>query len=101
MPFAVGATVVATPLALVTAVVVLDPPNVALAPLAGAVNVTVTPATGLPPLSTVACSPAPNAVVTFALCGVPAVAATVGGSAVFVSAKLPVVAPPLTLATTV
>ena len=48
----------------------------ALAPDAGAENVTVTPATGLLPASrTVACNTAPNAAPTAAVCGVPAVAA--------------------------
>src|SRR5258708_5665047 len=64
----------AKPCALVTAV--LTPPaNVALAPLVGAVKVTVTPLTGpLKESFTVACSCVANAVLTVALCGVPAVA---------------------------
>ena len=66
---------VATPEAFVVAV--LTPPaNAPLAPLPGAVKVTVTPPTRLPKESlTVACSCTANAVFTVALCGVPAVAA--------------------------
>ena len=69
---------VATPLALVVAVVVAVPfAKVPLAPLPGAVNVTVTPLTGLFfPSFTVACSGAPNAVLMVALWGVPLVAVT-------------------------
>jgi hypothetical protein len=74
------------PLLLVTAVAVADPLNRALAPLPGAVNVTMTPLTGLFPASrTVACSAVPKLVLTAVLCGVPAVALTVAaGPAVFV-----------------
>jgi len=55
--FAVNAGAVAIPLAFVTAVAVADPTNVPLAPLPGAVNVTVTPLNGLLLASfTVACS---------------------------------------------
>jgi hypothetical protein len=43
---AAGITVAAIPEALVLSVTVFDPLNVALAPLAGAVNVTDTPAIG-------------------------------------------------------
>jgi hypothetical protein len=92
---------VATPDALV--VVVLRPPaKVPVAPLTGAANVTVTPLTGLLKLSlTVTCSCVPNAVLTVALCGVPAVAVTVDAApARFVSAKLAGVATPDTLAVT-
>jgi hypothetical protein len=54
--FAVRITDVATPLAFVTAVFT-PPAKVALAPLPGAVKVTVTPATGFELLSfTVACN---------------------------------------------
>src|SRR5258708_40223584 len=61
---------VATPLPSVVAVAVGEPPKRALAPLAGAVNVTVTPAAGLFPASrTVTCSAVPNAVLTTVLCG--------------------------------
>ena len=100
---AVSAGAVATPLLSVTAVAVADPLNRALAPLPGAVNVTVTPPTGLFPASrTVACSAVPNAVVIAVLCGVPAVALTVaGGAAVFVRLKLAGVATPGAAAVTV
>lgn len=76
---AVNAGAEATPLALVVAVAVrppfVPPIKTPLAPLEGAVNVTVTPLTRFPPLSfTVACNVA-NAFVIDTLCGVPAVAA--------------------------
>ena len=93
---------VATPLALVVAVVVAVPfANVPLAPLPGAVNVTVTPLTGLFPESvTVACSGAANAVLIAALCGVPPVAVTLAAApARLVSVKFAEVAP-VALATT-
>ena len=47
MLFAAGTGDMAIPDALVVAVAELVPPNVALAPLAGAVKVTITPDTGL------------------------------------------------------
>src|SRR6266851_1278031 len=73
--FAVSTGAVATPLARVTAVTVSDEPNNPLAPLPGAVNVTVTPLTGLLFVSfTMACRAAENAVFTVAVCGVPALA---------------------------
>jgi hypothetical protein len=75
---AVSAGAVATPLALVVAVAVAEPLNVAPAPDAGAVNVTVTPLTGSEFEVTVACRAVPNTVPTVALWGVPAVAAMVG-----------------------
>jgi hypothetical protein len=60
--------------------VVAPPANVPLGPLAGAVNVTVTPLTGLLKESfTVACSCIANAALTFALCGEPAVAEMLDG----------------------
>src|SRR5258708_624093 len=61
-------------------IAVLTPPaNVPLAPLAGAVKVTVTPLIGLPVASfTVACSCVANAVLMVALWGVPAVAVMLG-----------------------
>src|SRR6202043_1308098 len=99
---AVNTTEVATPLALVTAVFV-PPANVPLAPVcAGAVNVTVTPETGLLPASfTVACSAVLKAVLIVAVCGVPAVAVTlVAGPALLVRAKLAAVATPDTDAAT-
>src|SRR5580700_132068 len=88
--FAVGTGDVATPLLLVVAVALLDPPNVALAPLPGALNVTVAPLTRLPlPSFAVAWSNVPNAVFTAALCGVPPVAVILAGAPiVLVNAKL-------------
>jgi len=81
----VNAVEAATPLALVVSVSVVVPfANVPLAPEAGAVNVTVAPLVGDPPVVTVATSGAANAVLTVALCGVPLVAAIVstgGGGA--------------------
>jgi hypothetical protein len=69
---------VATPWAFVIAVFT-PPANVPLAPLAGAVKVTVTPFKGLFEASfTVACSCVANAVLVFALCGVPPVAVMLG-----------------------
>ncbi len=79
MPLAVKAADVATPLAFVVAVFT-PPANVPLAPLAGGVNVTTTPLTGLLEGSlTVTCSCNVNAVLTVALWGVPAVAVIVDG----------------------
>jgi hypothetical protein len=69
---------VAIPLVLVTTLAVVDPPNVPLAPLDGAVNVTVAPLTGLPPLVTVACKAVVKTVLITVLCGVPAVATMAG-----------------------
>ena len=84
---AVSAGAVATPLAFVTAVAEAEEPNAALAPLDGAVNVTVTPLIGLPPVSfTVACSAVANAVLMVALCGVPAVAVMLAGAVAMKSA---------------
>src|SRR5947207_3268804 len=79
---------------------VAPPATLPLAPLPGAVNVTVTPATGLPPASfTVATSGAANAVLIVALCGVPLVAVMLAAApAVFVSEKSAGVATPATLA---
>jgi hypothetical protein len=99
---AVSAGAVATPLELVTAVAVAEDPKVALAPVDGAVNVTVTPVTGLPPESfTVAWSAVAKAVLAIVLCGVPAVAVMLAGTAVLVRLKLAAVATPATLAVTV
>src|ERR1019366_5270915 len=76
---AVNVAEVATPLPLVVAVFT-PPAKLPLAPVAGAVKVTVTPATGLPPLSfTVATSGAANAVLMAALCGVPLLAVIEAG----------------------
>jgi hypothetical protein len=93
---------VATPDAFVVAVFT-PPANVPLAPLPGAVNVTVTPLTGLLKESlTVACSWVVNAVLTVALCGVPAVAAMLAAvPAKLVSEKFAEVATPETEAVTV
>ena len=92
----------AWPLLFVTAVAVAEPLNAALGPLDGAVNVTVTPLTALPPASfTVACSTAPNAVLTAVFCGVPAVAVMLlGAPALLVKLKLAFVPTPTTLAVT-
>ncbi len=94
---------VATPLVLVDAVAVAEPPKVPLAPLAGAVKVTVAPLTGLPPASfTVACKAVAKAVLMAALCGVPALAAMLAAApALFVRLKLAEVATPATDAVTV
>ncbi len=102
MPLAVKTAAVATPCAFVVAVFT-PPAKVPLVPLAGAVKVTVTPFTGLFPASlTVACSWAANVVLTFALCGVPAVAVMLaGGPARLVREKLAGVATPVTVAATV
>jgi hypothetical protein len=68
---------VATPLALVVAVVTFLPvsANVPLAPVDGAVNVTTVPLTADPLAVTVAASGVPNAPSTAWLCGVPLVEA--------------------------
>jgi hypothetical protein len=101
--FAVRVGAVATPLLFVVAVAVADPLNAALAPLLGAVNVTVTPLTRFPPLSfTVACSAVANAAVIIALWGVPALVETLaGGPGLLVKLKLADVPTPETLAVTV
>jgi hypothetical protein len=98
---AVNAGAVAIPLALVDTLAVVDPPNVPLAPVDGAVNVTVAPLTGLPLRVTVACKAVVKAVLTVALCDVPAVAAIMGTAvAVFVRLKPARVPAPLVLAVT-
>ena len=102
MLLAVKIAEVATPLAFVTAVFT-PPANVPLAPVcAGAVNVTVTPESGLLLASfTVACSAVANAVPIVALCGVPPVAVIVAAApALLVRAKLAEVATPETEAAT-
>ena len=100
MAVSVGA--VAMPLKFVDAVAVAEPLKLALAPEPGAVNVTVTPFTGLPlAFVTVAWRAVANAVFTVALCGVPAVAVMFAGVApMFVKLKLAGVATPLTAAVT-
>src|SRR5262249_19589499 len=99
--FAVKTGAVATPDALVVAVFT-PPAKVPVAPLFGAVKVTVTPLTGLLNESiTVACSWMAKAVLTVALCGVPAVAVIVGvAPARFVSEKFAAVPTPETVAET-
>lgn len=72
-----NAGAVATPLPFVVAIAGLPPANVPLAPLPGGVNVTVTPATGVPDSATVACKFVGKTVLTVVLCGVPAVAVSV------------------------
>ena len=88
---------VATPEALVMAVTVAI-----LAPLAGPVNVTVTPLTGLPPASfTVATNGAAKTVLIWALWPPPPVAVMVaGGPALLVSEKVAGVPTPVTVAFT-
>jgi hypothetical protein len=78
-------------------------PNVPLAPLLGAVNVTFTVLTRLPLASfTVAWSAVAKAVPVVALCGVPPVAAMLaGGPGLLVKLKLAGAATPVTLAATV
>jgi hypothetical protein len=97
---ATNAGAVAMPLAFVGAAALLEPENVPVAPLAGAVNVTTTPLTGFPDASfTVACKGVANAVFTLVLCGLPAVAAIDDAPPpVFVSAKAAAAATPGTLA---
>ena len=104
MPSAVNVGA-ATPLASVATAAVFSPPfplNVPLAPLVGAVNVTVTPGTGFPPLSfTVACNGEAKAVVMVAFWGVPPVAVIVAGApTVFVSENVAGVAIPVTVPVT-
>jgi len=82
---AVNVFEVALPVASVVSVSVAAPPaKVPLAPDAGAVNVTVAPLVGVPPVVTVATSGAANAMLTTALCPDPLVAAiaTTGGGVV-------------------
>jgi hypothetical protein len=100
----VNAVEVATPFVPVCPVTVFVPfPKVPVAPVVGAVNVTVTPLTGFEPLSrTVAPSAAAKAVLIAALCGVPLVAAIDAGTpTVFVRLKSAGPEPPETVAITV
>ena len=104
MPVAVPAVkigAVATPEAFVVAVFA-PPANVPLGWLAGDVKVTVAPLTALPKESlAVACSWVANAVLTVALCGVPAVAVMVAAApAKFVSEKFAGAETPETVAVT-
>jgi hypothetical protein len=75
--------------------VLLAPGNVPLGPVAGAVNVTVTPATAFPSESvTMACRESRNGLVTGALCGDPAaVPIRAATPTVFVRAKSAVAIP--------
>lgn len=88
---------------MVMAVAVFDPPKDALAPVAGAVKVTVTPLSRLFPASlTVTWSAEANGVLTVALCGVPAVAIMLaGGPGRLVMLKLAGVPTPAAVAVTV
>jgi len=104
--FAVKVGAEATPLALVVAVAVsppfVPPVKVPLAPVEGAVNVTVVPLTRFPSTSfTVAVRLAPKALLIVALCGVPEVAAMVAGApALLVREKEAFVDTPVTEAVT-
>src|SRR5436853_564062 len=100
--FVVNFADVATPLPLVVAVFT-PPAKLPLAPVLGALNVTVTLATGLPPASfTVATSGAANAEIGRAPCRDTVVAVVLAAApAVFVSEKSAGVATPATLAVTV
>ena len=99
---AVKTAAVAIPDELVVAVVT-PPANVPPAPLPGAAKVTITPFTGLLPASfTVTWNCVVNAVLTVALCGVPAVAVMLAAGPVrLVKEKLAVEATPETEAVTV
>ena len=85
MPLAVRVGAVATPLVLVVEEAVVSPPRkVPLAPLVGAVKVTVMPLTGLLLESfTVAARAFGKLLFIAVLCGVPAVAVTLAGGPVF------------------
>jgi hypothetical protein len=81
--------------------VVLEFEKMPLAPPAGAVNVTVTPLTGLPPAVTVATRGLAKAELIAAFCPDPLVAAmVVAGAAVLVSAKLAELEAPVVVAVT-
>jgi hypothetical protein len=87
----------------VTADVLAEPLKLPLAPLPGAVNVTVTPETGFPLVSfTWAFNATAKTLLTVALCGVPAVAVMLAaGPAVFVKLNVAGVATPAVLAVAV
>jgi hypothetical protein len=94
---------VAKPLTSVATVIVAVPfENVPLAPVAGAVNVTDAPTTGLLPASfTVACNEAVNAKPIVVLCELPAVAVMLaGGAELLVKLKLTDPVTPAALAVT-
>ena len=84
----------------VTVAVVVPPAKVPLGPLAGTVNVTLTPLRGLPlPFVTVATKGAANAVLICADCEPPLVAVMEAGTpAVLVSEKTAAVSTPFTVA---
>jgi len=98
-----GAGAVAVPVVSVTADAPAEPLKLPLAPLPGAVKVTVTPVTGLPLASfTWAFNATAKTPLIVALCGVPAAAVMVAGSpAVFVKLKVAGVATPAVLAVAV
>jgi hypothetical protein len=98
--FAVNTADVATPLPFVVAV--FSPPaNVPLAPLPGAVKVTITPLTGLFPASaTVATSGAENAVLIAVLCPEPFVTVTFAAGPVRLVSEKFAEGAPVALATT-
>jgi hypothetical protein len=100
--FATGTTVVAIPEASVLTVTVAKPPNVARAPVDGAVNVTAIPDSGFAAASvTFAWSALPNDVATVVFCGVPENAMTeFGAPAAFVKLNVAVLTTPETDAVT-
>jgi hypothetical protein len=102
MVLAVNAAVATPPVTVSTVIVAVPFENVPLAPVAGAVNVTDAPTTGLLLASvTVACSGFVNAVPIRMFCGVPAVAAMfAGGRALLVRLKLTDPVTPAALAVT-
>ncbi len=70
------------PLEFVVTMAVATPPKLAEAPVAGAVNVTVAPLTGVPPeVKTVTCRAVENAALTVADCVAPALAVMLAGTA--------------------
>ena len=99
MPLAVNGAEASPVLAEATVIVAVPFENVPLAPLAGAVNVTCTPLTGLLlPSVTLACRAVVNTVLTVALCEAPAVAVMFAAgpgllvSEKFAAASVPVLA---------
>ena len=86
-----NAGAVATPLLFVVAVAVVTPPvNVPLGPVGGGENVTVKPGSGTPLASlTTTWRAVENAVLTVALCPLPAVAVMLEGEPKFVVARAP------------
>jgi hypothetical protein len=100
--FATSVGAVAMPLAFVVAVAVDDPLNAPPGPEVGAVNVTMTPLTGLPAASsTVACKAVAKAVPAGLVCALPPVAAILAAApGRLVSAKLAGVETPAAVAVT-